>query len=333
VEAALGALLPPEGVEPDFSDGLPAVLHEVIARGEQALRQLREDMVSGWIAAGAALKTMQGIAMYRSNSNQPAGRRYAAAYHLLEQPWPNLTKIDRKTRKDAIWLFEQQDTVQAWRATLSQDRRDRWSHPSTLRRHYEQRHPKMLPDKTAPHRQSRRHRRRHLAWNREKLDELNHEALRTLVDDLFHQIDDRDRHITELDELLAEKDNENKRLKEDLNWERTENRQLKSLAAPPAGPVTVMRPDGETVEIVHATSRENREIMPPESYGHPDYAAWARLMAEKIAELSAPELTWLLADNRAHIAACETAYPGAGRGLEDRIRTRIAELDGLDAAP
>jgi hypothetical protein len=69
----------PASDEPDFGDGLPAVMHAVIARGEQALRQLREDTVAGWIAAGAAWKTMQTIAMYKSNSNQPAGRRYAAS--------------------------------------------------------------------------------------------------------------------------------------------------------------------------------------------------------------------------------------------------------------
>jgi len=86
------ALPPPEGADPDLGDGLPEVMHGVIARGEQALRQLRENTVADWISAGAAWKTMQGIAMYRSNSNQPIGRRYAAAYHLLAQPWPELRR-------------------------------------------------------------------------------------------------------------------------------------------------------------------------------------------------------------------------------------------------
>ena len=319
------ALPPPESGGPDFGDGLPDVMHEVIARGEQALRQLREDRVACWTAAGAAWKTMQGIAMYRSNSNQPVGRRYAAAYHLLEKPWPQLTKIDRKTRNDAIWLFEQEDLVQTWLATLSQKERDQWGHPTTIGRHYEKRHPKMLPDRPPPPWRDRN--RHHRVWKRKKLAERSREDLEAMIGELVEQLADRERHIIELEELLAEKDRENTQLRNDLAWERAARMQLEAAAAPAAAPVTAIRPDGGTAEIVHAISRESQAITPPESHGRPDYRSWAGLVAERIKALSALELYWLLADNAPYIDAYEKALPGAGIGLKNRINARIAELE------
>jgi len=320
------ALPPPASGEPDFGDGLPAVMHAVIARGEQALRQLRRDTVAGWIAAGAAWKTMQTIAMYKSNSNQPAGRRYAAAYHLLEQPWPQLTKIDRKTRMDAIWLFEQEDLVQTWLATLSQKERDQWGHPTTIRRHYEKRHPNMLPDKPPTCRERRpRHKR---AWNRETLGTRSFQDLVSMLGEAGELIADRERYISELEALIEAERREKAQLRSDNAWLRAEIRQLEAAAAPSAGPVTVVRPDGGTAEIVHAISRESLEIVPPESYGRPDYGTWALLVAERTEGLSTLELHWLLTDNSAHLEAYEAAHPGAGVGLRNRIIVRIGELEG-----
>jgi len=60
--------------------------------------------------------------------------------------WPQLAKVDKATRSNAIWLFDNSDNVLAWLATLSQKERDQWTHPEVIRRHYEKRYPKMLPD-------------------------------------------------------------------------------------------------------------------------------------------------------------------------------------------
>jgi len=48
-------------------------------------------------------------------------------------------------------------------------------------------------------------------------------------------------------------------------------------AAVPPDPVTRLRPNGETVEIVHTLSRLSMEIAPPLTYGRPDYGTWAGL--------------------------------------------------------
>ena len=149
-----------------------------------------------------------------------------------------------------------------------------------------------------------------------------------MIGELVEQLADRERHILELEELLTEKDRENAQLRNDVIWEQTRRMQLEAAAAPAAAPVTVVRPDGETAEIVHAVSRQSQEIVPPESNdGRPDYGTWALLVAERIEELSTLELYWLLADNSAHLEAYEAAYPGAGAGLKDRINSRIAALE------
>jgi hypothetical protein len=103
------------------------------------------------------------------------------------------------------------------------------------------------------------------------------------------------------------------------------NRQLEDTKMAPGA--TVLRPDGEAAEIVHAIARASHEIAPPESHGYPDYAAWAKLVIARSEKLSAIELHWLLSDNSAHLDAYEKAYPGAGVGLEDRINTRLAKLE------
>ena len=323
------ALPPPvrgKGLPPDLGEGFDAVAREAIEIGEQALTDLRENTVPHWILAGAAWKALQNVALHRSGSNSPSGQRYNRVYAILVYAWPQLAKVDKATRSNAIWLFDNSDNVLAWLATLSQKERDQWTHPAVIRRHYEKRHPNLLPDKPPPPwRDRNRHRR---VWNREKLGEQSREDLEALIGELVKQLDDRERHIIELEELLTKKDRGIAQLRNDLAWERATRMQLEAAAAPAAAPVTVVRPDGETAEIVHAVSRQSQRITPPESDGgHPDYATWAKRVAERIEELSSRELYWLLTDNDTHFEAYEAAYPGAGTGLKDRINLRIAELE------
>ncbi len=110
----------PGAAEPTFDSGLRPEADAVLALGEAALLEVRQRTLEHWVAAGAAWKTLQLSAMHRSRSNQPADRRYAAVYAALEHPWPELARVDRNGRKDAIWLFEREDDVRLWLATLSQ---------------------------------------------------------------------------------------------------------------------------------------------------------------------------------------------------------------------
>ena len=318
-------LPPPRTKEPAFDagEGFPYEARVAIQAGEQALVSLRESPFK-WYLVGGACFMLRNVSLARSGANAPTGARYRRVYNVLVNSWPELAKLHKGVRSDSIWLFENREPVLAWLKTLPQKDCDRWTHPSVIRRHYERRHPN-LPDKTPPPwRDRNRHRR---VWNREKLGELSREDLEALIGELGEQLADRERHIIELEELLTEKDREIARLRNDLVWERTARMQLEAAAAPAAAPVTAIRPDGGTAEIVHAISRESQAITPPESHGRPDYRSWAGLVAERIKALSALELYWLLADNAPYIDAYEKALPGAGIGLKNRINARIAELE------
>jgi hypothetical protein len=251
--------------------------------------------------------------MHRSNSNRPTGRRYAQVYAMLEHPYKELQRTDRTTRKDAIWLFEQEDAVRAWLATLSQNERDGWTHPSTVRRRYEKRHPWLLPmkkprSKERPPGKARGPDRRPLGtWTREDLE--------AYVAYLENQVADRDREIAERDNQLEEQDRTIAQLRNDNKWLTVEAAQLKKVIAPVAA---------EDV-------RESREVVPPVRFGKPHYAG----MTEKMAATdTVDELVWLQDDNREHIAMLETEIPGAGRGIEQRIGERILQLQkAYDSEP
>jgi hypothetical protein len=225
---------PEEGVDPTFDSGLPEKIDEVFRLGEQALSSLREDTVQKWIAAGAAWQTMQQLAIYRSHSNRPKGRRYAAAYALLEHPWPELKRVDPKSRMHAIWLFTEQDIVLAWLASLPTSQRDKWCHPTVIRRHFLQRHPNLPPKKTTAHKR-RPSKRNHKGWNTAPLGERTIEDLRAMVKELGDQLVDRDQEIAELHEVIEGQDQRIAELEHDLEWEQAEKRQLNSILARGAG--------------------------------------------------------------------------------------------------
>jgi hypothetical protein len=166
------SLPPPEYIGPDLDlgTGLPEVMDAVLARGNEALQHNRETKRgtrANWAAAGAAWDLAQRIAMHRSNSNQPSGRRYAAVLNTLEHPYSELQKADRKTRNDAIWYFRTQSYVDQWLAGLSQSQRDKWTHPTVIRRHYEARYGP-AGKKTGTYKRRPRH---HRAWNTQALGE------------------------------------------------------------------------------------------------------------------------------------------------------------------
>jgi hypothetical protein len=319
----------PEEERPlDLGEGFDPVARQAIEIGEQALTDLRKNTVARWISAGAAWRALQNVAMNRSGSNTPVGNRYNRVYGILVHAWPQLAKVDKATRSHAIWLFTHQDDVLAWLLTLSQKERDAWTHPSTLRRHYERRHPNLLPEKRAAYK-PRPPIKRHQAWNRQSLRDRSREDLDMLIGELGEQLADRDREILEKDALIENLQRENAQLRDDLAWAHRRIRQLEGIVTPPVA-ATVVRPDGEAAEIVHAVTRASQEVLPPLSFGYPDYHAWARIIASRITKLSAIELQWLLDDNRIHFDAYERAHPGAGRGLEGRINARIAELEAAD---
>jgi hypothetical protein len=210
----------------DLGEGFDPVARQAIEIGEQALADLRKNTVERWISAGAAWKTLQLIALHRSGSNTPSGKRYNRVYAVLIHAWPQLAKVDKATRSCAIWLFNNSDNVVAWLATLSQKERDQWVYPGTLRRHYEKRHPSLL----RPPRWRGRN-RHHRQWNREPLGKRSREDIELLIGELGKQLVDRDREILELHVVIEEKDREIAQLRNDLAWEQAARRQVEASLA------------------------------------------------------------------------------------------------------
>jgi hypothetical protein len=104
----------------------------------------------------------------------------------------------------------------------------------------------------------------------------------------------------------------NAQLQNDNAWLKTEVSQYQGIVTPP---------------IAAEEIRECREIPMTFYLGQPAYGRWAQVMARKIAAAAtAEELKWLREDNRHHIAAYETAIPGGGRGVEQRISERLIEV-------
>ena len=135
-----------------------------------------------------------------------------------------------------------------------------------------------------------------------------------IIEVLRTNVEDRDRENAEMKEILLEKDRLIAQLRSDLAWSEAEVRQYRKIVTPPGA-----------AEVV----RERREVMPPVQFNRPYYAGWARIVAGKIASATnAEELEQLRDDNREHIAAFEAETPGAGKGIEQRINERLADLMG-----
>jgi hypothetical protein len=218
----------PTPADPDFGEGIDGPALIVIESGEAGLADLRNNLMARWIAAGAAWKTLQLIAIYRSNSNRASGRRYSAVYGALVYRFPELARADKATRSNAIWLFERSergDPVRRWYQCLTQTERDKWVHPTTLRRHFERRFPSITakPTRRRPPRKPPRE------WNRPSLGEASRADLEALVAQLADQLLERNVEIEDLNAVIRERDEEILKLKGELAWEHIERQLLEKL--------------------------------------------------------------------------------------------------------
>jgi hypothetical protein len=302
-------ITPPDPPQPSIDGTLDEpfspTAREVIDRGNEALLTERRS-VERWVAAGAAWKTLQLAAMHRSNSNRPAGRRYSDSYAILSHSWPELNRVDITTRSDAIWLFENAEIVRLWYDRLDQKQRDRWTHPTTIKNHYRQR--SGIRGGAPPSGRQRPPRQTRPPRERQSLTDRTPEDLEAIIADQEDRLADYEREVSDLGRLVDQKDGEIAWLRAEVSQQAQTIRNLEQIAG-------------------GSPSHPSAEIEPPISLGQTDWPAWARALANAISGASdAHHLDALRIDNANHFAAYETAYPGAGRGLEARIDARLAEL-------
>jgi hypothetical protein len=131
-----GAAVMTAVAQPDPWDGLSDDERATIRRAEEALVTERLSF-ERWLEIGHGLHLMQVAVMRLAHANRPYGKRYNEAYKRVEQPVPEIKKVDHGTRSAAIWLYENHERVRSWRQTLSQNQRDSWNNPRTIQRQFE----------------------------------------------------------------------------------------------------------------------------------------------------------------------------------------------------
>jgi hypothetical protein len=148
----------------------------IVEAGAAALRESRTRTIKHWLAARAAWNTLRdaarqfvgntnegrealnhGAKQFRRNHSlavligwrEPEYAPFSRYNNLcdefcsrLEQLWPELANMDRRTRRAACWLFENQHDVLRWlnSARLSQWGRNHLTHPTTIRASWERAH-------------------------------------------------------------------------------------------------------------------------------------------------------------------------------------------------
>lgn len=88
-----------------------------------------------WITVGRVIETAQRHAMRESNSNRPSGKAYSAVFGkwLRENKFDDLDKGTRSNLMDCMASLVE---IEAWRKTLSDDKRMKFNHPSTVLRQW-----------------------------------------------------------------------------------------------------------------------------------------------------------------------------------------------------
>jgi len=107
-----------------------------IQLAEEALERKRQSLDwRDWLTIGVGFDEGRRWAMRASHSNQPAGRGYNEAFSSwLKQT--TLHCLDKPTRAELLACMDNRHEIEAWRATLSENKRMEWNHPRTVMRHW-----------------------------------------------------------------------------------------------------------------------------------------------------------------------------------------------------
>jgi hypothetical protein len=106
----------------------------IIIKGELTLTERRARGFVDWLEIGHAVEIIQEEVARQTNSTNPRGRRYSDAFARIAPD--RLRLLSPTDRSHAIWLWQNRDQVQEWYRGRSQNERDKWTHPYTIRHHY-----------------------------------------------------------------------------------------------------------------------------------------------------------------------------------------------------
>jgi hypothetical protein len=104
----------------------------IIQAGREALSRIASALTwADWKAIGKAVLILRGIAMREARINKPVGKRYTKAFgRLLEQH--GFAKLDKATCARLTECMTNVSAIEAWRATLTANKRDELNYPGTI---------------------------------------------------------------------------------------------------------------------------------------------------------------------------------------------------------
>jgi len=88
-----------------------------------------------WVTVAKALAIGRAHAMATAETNKPFGRRFVAVISAWLREH-GLDRITGQERHRALWVHDRLAEIEAWRATLPEERRRRLNHPSAVWAHY-----------------------------------------------------------------------------------------------------------------------------------------------------------------------------------------------------
>jgi hypothetical protein len=91
-----------------------------------------------WVAIGEGLLAGREWAMQKAGVATPYGQHYNAELTdwRARNAWSQDPRLKHPTGVNAIWVVENLVAIEAWRRSLSDDERDGYNHPSTIRREF-----------------------------------------------------------------------------------------------------------------------------------------------------------------------------------------------------
>ena len=141
-----------------------------------------------WCFVADGFAVGRAKAMRAAGTNRPFGSPYTRAFKnwMAERPWAK--NCDNATRAHLLWVADNRSEIEAWRAKLAQNERDKMNHPTTLRRKYDAAHKVAAKDPNAPKKETSREtlaRENAVLWD--KIKKLE----RRVADGVEEQLDDR----------------------------------------------------------------------------------------------------------------------------------------------
>lgn len=113
----------------------------IIKTAKRALDELDKQTHKAWTywkQVGAGFIELRTIAMREAETNKPYGKAYTSAFARLLEHFHFADRIkDPGDRQKLVAVIDNLPAVEAWLATLPAEDRRRWTHPTTIYRHWQ----------------------------------------------------------------------------------------------------------------------------------------------------------------------------------------------------